>query len=111
IRGMGAPDVGLCCDRAESLARSLNCFPSFYSLLAGQWRQSLSTGKLSATLQIAKRLYALAQEQNDSLRLTGACASLACTTSLFGRFRGFRAIRDPWRSVLALTKHTGLRTT
>src|SRR6516162_1742844 len=69
IRGMGAPEAGLCCERAESLARS----PSFYRVLLGQWRQSLSTGKLSATLQIAKRLYALAQDaqpQSEDSSLT-----------------------------------------
>jgi hypothetical protein len=70
---MGAPEAGLCCERAESLARSLNRFPSFYRVLLGQWRQSLSTGKLSATLQIAKRLYALAQDaqpQSEDSSLT-----------------------------------------
>jgi hypothetical protein len=110
IRGMGAPEVGLCYDRAESLARSLNCFPSFYSLLAGQWRQSLNTGKLSATLQIAKRLYALAQEQNDSLRLTGACASLACTLLFLGDFEasGQYAIRGVQLSRSLSTRACGL---
>jgi hypothetical protein len=83
IRGMGAPEAGLCYQRAESLARSLKCLPSFYLVLVGQWRQSLNTGKLSATLQIAKRLYALAQEQNDSSLLIGACAALACTLHHF----------------------------
>jgi serine/threonine protein kinase len=84
IRGMGAPEAGLCYERAESLARSLKGSPSFYLVLLGQWRQSLSTGKLSATLQIAKRLYALAQEQNDSSLLLGACAALACTLHFLG---------------------------
>ena len=62
IRGMGAPEAGLCYDRAESLARSLKRFPAFYLALVGQWRHSLNTVKLSATVQIAKRLYALAQD-------------------------------------------------
>jgi tetratricopeptide (TPR) repeat protein len=103
IRGMGAPEAGLCYERAESLARSLKCSPSFYRVLLGQWRQSLSIGKLSATLQIAKRLYALAQEQNDSTRLIGACAALACTLHYLGDFeasgqyaiRGFQLWRSP----------------
>jgi len=92
---LGAAEAGLCYERAESLARSLKGSPSFYSLLAGQWRQSLSTGKLSATLQIAKRLYALAQEQNDSSLLLGACAALACTLHFLGDFEasGQYAIR------------------
>ena len=33
--------------------------------LIGQWRYSLYTDKLTATMQIAKRVYSLAQEQND----------------------------------------------
>src|SRR6516162_5203548 len=86
IRGMGAPEAGLCYERAESLARSLNRSPSFYLVLLGQWRHSLSIGKLSATLQIAKRLYALAQEQNDSTLLIGACAALTCTLHYLGDF-------------------------
>jgi len=69
IRGMGAPEAGLCYERAESLARSLKYSPSSQNrALVGQWRQSLNTGKLSATLQIAKRLYALAQESRMTLR-------------------------------------------
>src|SRR6201987_929780 len=86
IRGMGAPEAGLCYGRAESLARSLKCFPSFYMVLVGQWRHSLNTAKLSVTLQIAKRLYALAQEQNDSSLLIGACTALACTLYFLGDF-------------------------
>jgi hypothetical protein len=71
--------------------------------LVGQWRQSLNTGKLSATLQIAKRLYALAQEQNNSSLLIGACTALACTLHYLGDFEtsGQYAIRGVqlWRSL------------
>jgi hypothetical protein len=103
IRGMGAPEAGLCYERAESLARSLKYSPAFYLVLVGQWRHSLNTGKLSATMQIAKRLYALAQQQNDSSLLIGACAALACTLHYLGDFEasGQYAIRgfQLWRSL------------
>jgi hypothetical protein len=95
IRGMGAPKAGLCYEPAESLARSLNRSPSLYLVLVGQWRQSLNTGKLSATLQVAKRLYALAQEQNEPSLRMGACAALASTLYFLGDFEtsGQYAIR------------------
>jgi len=96
-RGMGAPEAGLCYERAESLARSLNRSPSLYMVLVGQWRQSLNTGKLSATLRIAKRLYALAQEQNDSSRLIGACAVLALHFAKLSESQRSRS-RFGWRN-------------
>jgi len=112
IKGMGAPEAGLCYERAESLARSLKRFPSFYLALVGQWRHSLNTDKLSATLQIAKRLYALAQEKNDSSLLIGACASLAPTLHYLGDFEasGQWAIRGVqlWRSLGARSSLVGV---
>ncbi|MBV8280385.1 MAG: hypothetical protein JO170_34695 [Verrucomicrobia bacterium] len=47
--------------------------------LTGQWRYSLNTDKLPATMQIAERLYALAQKQNDSVLMIGAYCVLAMT--------------------------------
>jgi tetratricopeptide (TPR) repeat protein len=112
IRGMGAPEAGLCYERAESLARSLKCFPSFYMVLVGQWRHSLNTAKLSATLQTAKRLYALAQEHNDSSLLIGACTALACTLYFLGDFEtsGQYATRgiQLWRSLGARSPLVGV---
>src|SRR5208282_3694218 len=79
IRGSGAAEAGLCYERAESLAHSLNCPTTLQLALVGQWRHSLMTDRLSATMEIAKRLYTLAQEQNDTLLLIGAYGALACT--------------------------------
>ena len=56
------------------------------SALIGQWRYSLVTDKLTATMQIAKRIYSLAQEQNDSALMIGAYRALAVHALLFGRF-------------------------
>jgi hypothetical protein len=112
IRGMGAHEAGLCYDRAESLARSLNRSPSLHLVLVAQWRQSLNTVKLSATLQIAKRLYALAQKQNDSSLLLGACTALACTLHFLGDFEasGQYATRGVqlWRSLGARSPLVGV---
>jgi len=70
----------------ESLCYSLNRPLLLYSALMGQWLFSLLTGKLTATMQIANRVYSLAQEQNDSTQLIGACAALACTLYFLGDF-------------------------
>jgi hypothetical protein len=54
-------------------------------------------------MQIAKRLYALAQEHNDSSLLIGACTALACTHYFLGDFEvsGQYATRGVqlWRSL------------
>jgi len=84
MRGMAAPEVGICYERAESLAKSLNCPTTLQLALGGQWRHSLMADRLSATLQIAKRLCTLAQEQNDTLLLIGAYGALACTLYCLG---------------------------
>jgi predicted ATPase len=42
------------------------------------------TGKLSATMQVAKRVYALAQKQNDSALMIGAYRALAGTHHFMG---------------------------
>src|SRR5262249_8807021 len=63
----------------------LNRLPP-YSPLIGQWRYSLVTDKLSASMQIAKRIYSLAHEQNDSMLLMGAYRALANTYYFSGDF-------------------------
>jgi predicted ATPase len=66
------------------------------------WRYSLVTDKLSATMQIAKRVYSLAQEQNDSALMIGAYRALAVTLYYLGDFDSARryAMRGVqiWRS-------------
>jgi hypothetical protein len=42
----------------------------------GQWRFSNHTDRLSAALQIAKRIYALAQQHNEPAMMIGACTAL-----------------------------------
>ena len=85
-RGTQAPEVRTCYERAERLSRSLN-HPLLRGLaLIGQWRYSLVTDKLSATLGIAKELQAVAQEQNDSSLLMKAYMALAATLYYLGKF-------------------------
>ena len=85
-RGTQAPEVRACYERAERLSRSLNQ-PLLRGLaLIGKWRYSLVTDELSATLEIAKQLQAVAQEQNDaSLSMKGYMA-MAATLYYLGKF-------------------------
>jgi tetratricopeptide (TPR) repeat protein len=56
----------------------------------GLWRYSLSVDKPSATMQIAKRVYSLAQEQNDSALMIGAYLGLAVPLYFLGEFETAR---------------------
>jgi serine/threonine protein kinase/predicted ATPase len=78
-RGMGAPEVQTCYERAEPLCHSLNRPTLLYFALIGQWRYSLYTDTLTAAMQVAKRVYSLAQEQNDAALMIGACRALSGT--------------------------------
>jgi predicted ATPase len=85
-RGMSAPEARICYERAEPLCHSLNRPALLYSALMGQWYYSLMTDKLSATLQIAKRVYSLAQRQNDARILLGGCFALTGSFYYSGDF-------------------------
>jgi hypothetical protein len=101
-RGLGAPEARICYERAEPLCRSLNQPRVQCLALKGQWRYSLHTDKLSAAMQIAERIYALAQEQNDAALILGAYSALSCTLLFLGDFETARqyAMRgiQLWRS-------------
>jgi len=88
-RGFAAPEARSCYERAEALCRSLNRPVLLYLALIGQWRYSLVTDKLTATMRIAERIYSLAQEQNDAA-LIGAYRTLACTLYYLGDFESAR---------------------
>jgi predicted ATPase len=98
----GAPEARICYERAESLSHSLNRPLLLYSALMGRWRYSHATEKLTATIQIAQRVYSLAQEQNDSALLVGAYNALAGTLYFMGDFESAHryAMRGAqiWRS-------------
>jgi predicted ATPase len=83
-RGMGAAEMQTCYERAEPLCHSLNRPTLLYFALIGQWRYSLYTDTLTAAMQVAKRVYSLAQEQNDAALMIGACRALAGTLYFSG---------------------------
>jgi predicted ATPase len=56
----------------------------------GQWRYSLVTDKLTTTMRIGRRVFSLAQEQNDSALMIGAYRALACTLYYLGDFGSAR---------------------
>jgi predicted ATPase len=89
-RGMSAPEARICYERAEALCNSLNRPELLYSALMGQWYYSLLTAKLTATLQIAKGVHSLAQQQNDARIMLGACYALAVTFYYSGDFETAR---------------------
>ena len=89
-RGLGAPEARICYEHAEPLCHSLNRPLLLYSALTGQWVFSLVTEKMSATMQIAKRVYSLAQEQHDSALLIGGHRTLAVTLYFLGDFEAAR---------------------
>jgi adenylate cyclase len=68
----------------------------------GQFLYSLYTDKLSATMQIIKRVHSLAQEQNDPALIMGACGYFAAGFYYSGDFESARqyAMRglQIWRS-------------
>ncbi|MBV8274166.1 MAG: protein kinase, partial [Verrucomicrobia bacterium] len=85
-RGMGAPEARICYERAEPLCHSLGRPLLICAALIGQWRYSIHTDKMSAAMQIAERVHALALEQNESSLMIEAYRALACTLLFLGDF-------------------------
>ena len=52
----------------------------------GLWRYSFVADKLSATMPLAKRLYSMVQEQDDSALMIGAGAAVGATHYFLGDF-------------------------
>ena len=101
-RELASPEARICYERAESLCRLLNRPLLLCVALIGQWRYSLHTDKLTATIRIAERVQSLAQEQNDAALLIEAYRALAITLYHSGDFEAAQqyAIRavQVWRS-------------
>jgi adenylate cyclase len=89
-QGLGSREARICCERAEPLCHLLNRPLALFSVLLGLWRYSMMTDNLSTTMQIAKRIYALAEEQNDSALVLGACRAFATTLHFLGDFESSR---------------------
>jgi serine/threonine protein kinase len=58
-RGHAALEARICYERAESVCHTLDRPLLLYVALMGQWRYSLWTDKLTATMRIAQRVYSL----------------------------------------------------
>ena len=97
-----AVEAKMCYERAESLCNSLNRPLLLYLALMGQCRYSTVAGKLTAAMPLAKRLYSLAQEQNDSTLMIGACNAVQVVHYSLGDFETARQYNTRalqiWRS-------------
>jgi len=89
-RGFSAQEARICYQRVESLCHSLNRPPLLFTALMGQWRYSLVTDKVTATIRIAQRAHSLAQEQNDSALMLEAYGALAVPLFFLGDFEAAR---------------------
>jgi hypothetical protein len=89
-QGFGAPETRICYEAAEPLCHVVNRPRLLFMQLLGQLRYSLHTDKLSATLQIAERVHALAQEQNDAGLLLAAYQVFAAIFLPLGEFESSR---------------------
>jgi serine/threonine protein kinase/tetratricopeptide (TPR) repeat protein len=89
-RGFGAPETGICYERAEPLCHSVNRPRLLFMQLLGQIRYALMTDKLSVAMQIAERVHALAQEQNDAGLMLAAYQVFAAIFHFLGEFDSSR---------------------
>ena len=89
-RGFGAPETRICYERAEPLCHSVNRPRLLFMQLLGQIRYTLHTDKLSAAMQIAERVHALAQEQNDAGLMLAAYQVFAAIFYFLGEFDSSR---------------------
>jgi len=85
-RGFGAPETRICYERAEPLCHVVSRPQLLFMQLLGQFRYALITDKLSAARQIAERVHALAQEQNDAALMLAAYQVFACIFYFLGEF-------------------------
>jgi hypothetical protein len=101
-RELASPEARICYDRAEPLCHSLGRPLLLHVALVGQWRYTLFNDKLSAAMQIAERVYSLAQEQDDPTLMIWAYNAVAATLFWLGDFEAseqnaMHAVRI-WRS-------------
>jgi len=101
-RGMAAPEMRICYERAESLCRSLDRPLLLYVALLGQWRYSVTTDTLTTAMKLAERVYSLTKKQNDPATMIGGHIALAITLYFLGDFETGRQFATRgvqiWRS-------------
>jgi len=89
-RDFSAPETRICYERVDSLCNSIHSPVLLFTALKGHWRYSLVTDKLTATMRIAQRVHALANEQNDSTLMMGGYALLSVPLYFLGDFEAAR---------------------
>ena len=82
--GFGAPETRICYERAEPLCKGVNRPRLLFMQLLGQVRNTLHGDKLSVAMQIAQRVHALAQEQNDARLMLAAYQVFAAVFTFWG---------------------------
>jgi hypothetical protein len=101
-RGMAAPEMRICYERAESLCRSLDRPLLLYVALLGQWRYSVTTDTLTTAMKLAERVYSLTNKQSDPATMIGGHIALAITLYFMGDFETGRQyatrVVQIWRS-------------
>ena len=85
-RGLAAPEIRVCYERAEPLCQSLDRPLLLYVVLTGLWRCDLNADTLRTAMKAAERVYSLTQQQNDSALIIGGCVPLAITLYFSGDF-------------------------
>jgi tetratricopeptide (TPR) repeat protein len=100
------PEIRICYERAEFLCHSLNRPLVLYVILMGQWRHSMMTERVTATMQIAKRVYSLAQELNEPEPMIGAYTIMAATLYHLG---DFETARQYWTRGVKVWRSGGVR--
>jgi predicted ATPase len=89
-RGFAAPETRIIYERAEPLCHVVNRPRLLFMQLLGQLRYALMTDKMSRAKQIAERVYALAQEQNDAGLMLAASQVFAAIFYFLGEFDSSR---------------------
>jgi tetratricopeptide (TPR) repeat protein len=87
---LGALEGRICYERAEPLCHSLGRPLLLCVALIGQWRHTQTTDGPSSAMQIAERVYSLAQEQDDPALMLQAYNALAATFYFLGDFESAR---------------------
>jgi tetratricopeptide (TPR) repeat protein len=99
--GSGSREARICYERAELLTHSVGR-PLLLHTLLGQWRYTLVTDKLTAAMEVADRVYSVAQKQDDPKLVLVADNALACTHYFLGNFESSRKYAlhgvESWRS-------------
>ena len=107
-RGMGAPEMCLCYERAEFLCRSLDRPMLLYVALLGQWRYCVTTDTLTRAMKLAEQVYSLTQQQNEPALVIGGYMPMVITYYFLGEFekgrqytkRGLQILRSGVGSAL-----------